>query len=185
MSSNPTDSAEPREQEGKPPREVCTSCDKNSDARPGCQQHGGRYSRGAIQAFGHDQRQIPPGGLDDLGASASITTQGASMLSLAHWSRQDTSTAFGYGGVNLDADLMSTHDRSLRMQHADSAVAASGHSQAGCGGRHLDARSSSSAPVRPMCGTPPRMAMVAGVAPCWRTTASTARAVSRFCRRQI
>lgn len=46
---------------------------------------------------------------------------------------------------------------------------------------HLEARDSSSASVRPMCGTPPRIAMVAGVAPCWRTTSSTALAVSRFC----
>ena len=50
---------------------------------------------------------------------------------------------------------------------------------------YLEARDSSSAFVRPMCGTPPKIAMVAGVAPCWRTTSSTALAVSRFCRGDI
>lgn len=34
--------------------------------------------------------------------------------------------------------------------------------------------------VRPTCGTPPSTAMVAGTAPCARTTPSTCFAVSRF-----
>mmetsp|Transcript_12149 Transcript_12149/g.29424 ORF Transcript_12149/g.29424 Transcript_12149/m.29424 type:complete len:404 (-) Transcript_12149:1594-2805(-) len=35
--------------------------------------------------------------------------------------------------------------------------------------------------LRPTCGTPSIMAMVAGTAPCRRTTASTSRAMARFC----
>ena len=75
----------------KQPEKGSTSCDEDLDARSGCQQHGGRHSRGAIQAFGHDQRQIPPGCLDDLGASARISTSTMWYL----WSQKGVLRVFG------------------------------------------------------------------------------------------